>query len=221
MATFIGIDGIRGGWVGVYTDENKAQGFVPSSGLADLLADSYNRAMIDVPSGLPERGYRQCDVEARKIVGSTVFLGARWNVWKFHSYEDANRHYWENKDKRISQQLWSIRGKLQEVNEGITPEQQSSLQETHPELVFWRLNGCALLKNKKKTGSGRAERIALLKQRGFDEIEKWLDKRRGTGIGRDDLIDACACALAAREHDARIPAAPEKDCRGLRMEMWY
>jgi predicted RNase H-like nuclease len=221
MATFIGIDGIRGGWVGVYTDENRAQRFIRSARLADLLADSYNRAMIDIPIGLPERGYRQCDVEARKLVGSTVFLGARWNVWKFRTFEEANRRYWEDKDKGISQQLWCIRGKLQEVNEGMTPEQQSRLQESHPELVFWRLNGCTPLTNKKKSGLGRAERIAFLKQPGFDQIENWLDKRRGTGIGRDDLIDACACAVAAREHDAKIPAAPEVDCRGLRMEMWY
>ena len=85
--------------------------------------------------------------------------------------------------------------------------------------IFWRRNK-GRVKNK-KTDAGRKERIALLKPHGFDQIETWLEDRRGTGIGRDDLIDACACALAAQEHNERIPSAPPEDCRGLRMEMWY
>jgi predicted RNase H-like nuclease len=76
MGTFIGIDGIRGGWVAVYADEKGAQRFVHSPRLDRLLAVSHSRAMIDVPIGLPERGYRQCDREARKLVGPSVFLGA-------------------------------------------------------------------------------------------------------------------------------------------------
>jgi hypothetical protein len=31
--------------------------------------------MIDVPIGLPEWKYRRCDLEARKLFGSSVFLG--------------------------------------------------------------------------------------------------------------------------------------------------
>jgi predicted RNase H-like nuclease len=136
MGTFIGIDGIRGGWVAVYADEKGAQRFVHSPRLDRLLAVSHSRAMIDVPIGLPERGYRQCDREARKLVGPSVFLGARWNVWTFQTYEKANAHYWADCDKGISKQLWCIRCKLQEVNEAMTPRKQSCLQETHPELVF-------------------------------------------------------------------------------------
>jgi predicted RNase H-like nuclease len=176
--------------------------------------------MIDVPIGLPKRDYRQCDLEAQKLVGSNVFLGARWNVWTFGNYNEANKHYWAHGDKGIAKQLWCIRDKLQEVNEAMTPQQQSRLQETHPELVFWRLNKGRVVENK-KTDAGRRRRIALLKSHGFDRIEIWLSQRWGTGIGRDDLIDACACALAAREHNGRIPTAPPEDCRGLRMEMWY
>ena len=220
MGTFIGIDGILGSWVAVYIDEKDGQRFDHSSRLDDLLTVSHNRAMIDVPVGLPDRGYRQCDLEARKLIGSSVFLGARWNVWTFRAYEEANAHYWADGDKRIAKQLWCIRYKLQEVNEVMTPQRQSRLQETHPELVFWRLNDRRRLE-KKKTVAGRAQRIALLKPHGFDQIETWLNRRRGTGIGRDDLIDACACALAARESAQRIPSGKPPVERGLRMEMWY
>jgi hypothetical protein len=44
----------------------------------------------------------------------------------------------------------------------------------------------------------------------------WL----GTGIGRDDLIDACACAVAARDSDARL-GGDEVDGGKLRMETNY
>jgi predicted RNase H-like nuclease len=93
------------------------------------------------------------------------------------------------------------------------------LKETHPELMFWKLNGQKSLA-KKKTREGREKRIALLKQEGFNKIDQWLGHRHGTGIGRDDLIDACACALAARDSNARLPEHPPTE-RGIRMEIWY
>jgi predicted RNase H-like nuclease len=94
------------------------------------------------------------------------------------------------------------------------------LQEMHPELVFWRLSGGPLAN--KKTEDGRKQRMALLKPHGFDQIETWSGQRRGTGIGRDDLIDACACALAARDRSQRIPSdVRDRDRRGIRMEIWY
>jgi hypothetical protein len=45
-------------------------------------------------------------------------------------------------------------------------------------------------------------------------------QRHGTGIGRDDLIDACACAVAARDSVACLGGG-ERDARGLRMEIHY
>ena len=70
--------------------------------------------MIDIPIGLPDHGYRQCDVEAQQYVRARVFPGARWGVWAFESYEDANKRYWATGEKGISKQLWGIRDKLQE-----------------------------------------------------------------------------------------------------------
>jgi predicted RNase H-like nuclease len=218
MRTFIGIDGIPGAWVAVYLAKN--QQYFDYGDLDRLLAISYERAMIDVPIGLPLRGYRTCDVEAREHVRSRVFLGARWNVWLFESYKNANDRYWSSDDKGISKQLWGIRDKLKEVNEVMTPERQSRLMETHPELVFWRLNGRKYLENK-KTDAGRTQRIELLERHGFNKIGKWLGLRYGTGIRRDDLIDACACALAARNSKERFPNGDPQKARGIRMEIWY
>jgi predicted RNase H-like nuclease len=221
VATYIGIDGYRRGWVAVYIDDIVGQYFDHSSSFDDLLAVPHARAMIDMPVGLPDRGYRQCDVEARGVVGSRVFLGARWGVWEFESFQAANDHYWRMDDSGISQQLWCIRHKLRDVNTLMSPSRQAKLRETHPELVFRRLAGGPL--DSKKSESGRARRIELLGSLGFREIDHWLDMRKGTGIARDDLIDACACALAARDSKNRFPRKnePEFDNRGIRMEIWY
>jgi predicted RNase H-like nuclease len=78
----------------------------------------------------------------------------------------------------------------------MTPAMQELLPECHPELVFWRLNGQEPLPSK-KTREGRSRRIELLKEHGILRIEQWLAQRFGTGIRRDDLIDACACAIGA------------------------
>lgn len=222
MDTFIGIDGIRGGWVAAYIDEARALRFDYASALDRLLAVPHSRAMIDIPIGLPKRGYRLCDLEARHVAGSSVFLGARWNLWTFQSHKKANESYWANDDKGVSIQLWNIRAKLQEVNEAMTPIRQLSLMEAHPEVIFWRLNNKTRLERNKKSDEGRRQRIDLLTARGFNEIGKWLGELRSTGIGRDDLLDACACALAARDHSNKFPnSEAQLDDRGLRMEIWY
>jgi len=72
----------------------------------------------------------------------------------------------------------------------------------------------------KKTPDGFAARIALLKHVGFIDIENWLPKLRGSGAGRDDLLDACALAWSARD-PRRVACAREKDARGLTMDIWY
>jgi predicted RNase H-like nuclease len=89
METFIGIDGYPGGWIAVYLEKTQHR-FHFAATLDRLLDVPYERAMIDIPIGLPPRGYRDCDRAAKQIISSSAFLGARWNVWNFQSYDDAN-----------------------------------------------------------------------------------------------------------------------------------
>jgi predicted RNase H-like nuclease len=218
MTTFVGIDGIPGGWVAVYLGANGRQRFAYARSVARLLSDPYDRAMIDMPIGLPERGYRQCDIEARSVVGSRVFLGARLGVWKFKTLSEANAHYWETEGvgRGISMQLFCIREKLQELNEAPIPAQ---LFEAHPEMIFWRIAGHVL--ESKNTRNGREERIELLESNGIGRVRRWLNQRHGTGIRRDDLIDACACALAARDSTDTVPVSGGLTELGTRAKIWY
>jgi len=218
---YLGLDGFRGGWVAVWIDDHGNHGFDYSPGLSRLLAMPHKRAMIDMPIGLTMSGHRACDIRARELVGASVFLGARRNLWEFPDQASANRYYWrhEGPGMGVSCQLWNIRDKIREVDEHITPDRQATIGEAHPELIFRRL-GSPLRLEGKKSARGRDQRIKLLADLGFVKLSRWLTQRYGTGIDRDDLIDACACAIAARDSSSRL-GGDEVDLRGLRMEINY
>jgi hypothetical protein len=66
----------------------------------------------------------------------------------------------------------------------------------------------------------RLDSSPLLTNRSFVKLSRWLTQRCGTGIGRDDPIGACACAVAARDSTSRL-GGDEVDIRGLRIEINY
>jgi predicted RNase H-like nuclease len=221
MPRYLGLDGFRGGWVAAWIDDRGDHGFDYSCALSRLLSMPHRRAMIDMPIGLKMSGHRRCDMSARELVGAAVFVGARRNLWEFPDQASANQYYWQHEGPRmgVSAQLWNIRDKIREVDDFITPGRQATIGEAHPELIFFKLNNHLRLQ-RKTSEAGRGQRIEILVDRGFVKISKWLTQRYGTGIGRDDLIDACACAIAARDSTARF-GGDEIDSRGLRMEINY
>jgi predicted RNase H-like nuclease len=221
MTRYFGFDGFRRGWVAAWIDDQGNQGYDYSPDLSRLLLVPHKRAMIDMPIGLKISGHRRCDISARARVGASVFLGARRNLWEFSDQASANQYYWrhEGPGMGVSCQLWNIKDKIREVDDFITPDRQATIGEAHPELIFWKLGNQVRLQGK-KTELGRDQRIKLLADQGFVKLSSWLAQRYGTGIGRDDLIDACACAVAARDSNARL-GGDEVDSRGLRMEINY
>ncbi len=94
MVHYLGLDGFPGGCVAAFIDDQGNHGFDYSPGLGRLLAMPYKRAMIDMPIGLTMAGHRECDIRARELVGASVFLGTRRNLWEFPDQASANRHYW-------------------------------------------------------------------------------------------------------------------------------
>jgi len=221
LTQYLGLDGFRGGWVAAWINDRGNHGFDYSPSLNRLLLMPHQRAMIDMPIGLKMSGHRECDIRARELVGASIFLGARRNFWEFSDQATANRYYWEHEGPKmgVSCQLWNIRNKIWEVDDFITPHRQATIGEAHPELIF-RNFGNQFRLDRKKSAPGRGQRIKLLADLGFVKLSKWLTQRHGTGIGCDDLIDACACAVAARDSNARL-GGDEVDSRGLRMEINY
>lgn len=221
---FVGLDGFRRGWVAVRLHKDGARDIAFLSELRGILAWRFARAMIDMPIGLPDAGNRGCDEAAQALLGphrSRVFLGARRWILDHATQADANAHARAAGQAGVSAQLFCLRAKMREADLVAREVGQRRLRETHPELVFRRLNRDLALPAK-KTAEGHALRRRLLEKDGFRELDAWLARRFGTGAKPDDILDACACALAARDSKDRVPTrAPRVDALGLRMEIHF
>lgn len=221
---YVGVDGYRKGWVAVRVDGETREVCVYST-IGELFATKFDFAAIDMPIGLPEAGERACDIAARALLKphtSRVFTGARRGLWDFPSHAAANRALRARGEKAISIQLWHIGAKICELDAAMAPRLQAKVREAHPELVFLRLNGGGPLASK-HTEEGIRLRTRLLHAEGFREIGRWLAGNRN-GARPDDILDASALALAARDFDASrvLPSGrAEKDARGLKMQIWY
>ena len=183
--------------------------------------------VIDIPIGLPESGRRACDLEARAMLGprrSSVFTGVRRPLLAMSSYEAANA--WGKRDgEGLTRQMWNILPKIREVDDWITPARNRTFREGHPELAFAGVSGRPIA-HYKKTPEGEAERLDAMT--GFidrDTVLEWLDRVRGSGAARDDIVDALAlCRSAARVLlgcHGQLPVDPPNDARGLPMEMVF
>jgi predicted RNase H-like nuclease len=218
----LGLDGFRQGWVAVCFDGDQAQiGFHRT--IADALSTPFDRAGIDIPIGMTDDGKRACDLLAREKLrpqSSRVFTGARRWLWEeFSDPDEANKECMRRGQSKISRQLWHLGPKIMEVDAFLRVHRPLNVREVHPELVFLRLNANDPLPSK-KSDDGDSLRRKLLKRNGFREIDQWLDKARiGAGAKRDDVLDACAVAIAAHESVGNV-GSPTLDAHGLPMQIW-
>jgi predicted RNase H-like nuclease len=118
----------------------------------------------------------------------------------------------------MTKQLFFLTPKIREVDDYVRRVRTKRLRETHPELVFLKLNKNKLFEYK-KTAIGQRKRLRLLAACGFSELEKWCRELAGKGAKIDDLLDACAAAVAAQNLE-RLDCKQEVDGNGLAMEMW-
>jgi predicted RNase H-like nuclease len=109
-----------------------------------------------------------------------------------------------------------------QVDAFMRADRSRDVREVHPELVFLRLNGGKPLPPK-KSEEGDALRRRLLKRHGFRKIDRWVTEvRLGSGAKRDDVLDACAVALAACDPAGSLPEGlPQLDGQGLPMQIWF
>lgn len=221
----IGLDGFSRGWVAVHLD-GAAQTISFHATVAEALSAPFDRAGIDIPIGMSDDGERACDSLARERLrphSSRVFSGARRWLWEeFSDPGQANLEALRRGQTRVSRQLWHLGRKIMEVDAFLRAHPPVDVCEVHPELVFLRLNGGTPLP-RKKSAEGDALRRRLLMRHGFCELERWLDETRiGTGAKRDDVLDACAVAIAAREPQGCLPdGKPLLDKFRLPMRIWF
>ncbi|WP_315768189.1 MULTISPECIES: DUF429 domain-containing protein [unclassified Bradyrhizobium] len=220
----IGLDGSSRGWVAVSIAGDRRDIAFPAD-VSTALSAPFTRAAIDIPIGMTDGGNRTCDKLARDKLAphrSRVFTGARRWLWEnYKDPDEANIEASRRGQTRASRQLWHLGRKIMEVDAFVRAHLDRDIREVHPELVFLRLHGAPL--PSKKTDHGARLRRDLLVSAGFAAIDDWMTRARiGTGAKPDDVLDACAVALAARDCAGCVPeeAAP-RDAHGVPMQIWF
>ena len=151
---------------------------------------------VDMPIGLSDAGPRRCDVAARPLLGrrrSSLFAPPVLEALAFDTYADANRWSKERTGHGISKQAWMLRPRIQEVRR-LAEDGALPLFEAFPELSFRALNGGHPLSHAKRTWTGMAARLALLRSAG---IELPVEAGAAGDVAADDLVDAAALAWSA------------------------
>ena len=186
---------------------------------------------IDIPIGLPERGDRRCDVEARTRLGggrsSSVFSAPQRGIVGATSFEEANRLRRDVEGKGVSKQAFGIFAKVDEVDRLLQsrPELRGHLWEVHPEISFAELHGAPILA-RKRSRDGKRIRIEAL-QKHFDDdafarIRESIPRREA---GDDDILDALVCLWTAERIDlgvaVSIPKLVPLDPLGIPMRIVY
>ena len=239
---FVGVDGCRGGWFSVGFDGDGCYAFEVFATFGKLL-ECYTDAkliLVDMPIGLPEGQIgRNADREARKKLrprGSTVFptptrRTAQQAAESPKDFAAAGKVELESAKKGISKQAFAIAPKIAEVDKLMRARGKDAkpcVREVHPELCFWGLQGGKPLKFGKKKPEGKTERLRILQE--FEPRAKDILDKASTcfppkkGVARDDILDALAAAVVAQRGQGKlqsVPKVPQKDPKGLPMEMVY
>lgn len=237
MRSVIGVDGCRSGWLAVHSQVGFECEVRVHRTFREVWAWGGGKTpiLVDVPIGLTEAGEfgRTCDWETRRRLGSpraaSVFTPPVRSALAACSWQEAAQVQQRFTGKRLSRQAWGIAARIREVDRFLQedPKRQCLVREVHPELLFWSLNGQRPMRNSKKRGAGREERLAVLT--GYWPGARGLCERvrrefRGEGVAADDVLDALVCVVAARACAGcfrTLPEEPPLDSAGLRMEILY
>ena len=148
MRMICGADGCRGGWVAISEDLDSGSISWRLCSTARELAYSDPAPQVialDIPIGLPERGPRACDLQARQLLGpgraSSVFPAPIRPVLAATSYGDACQIRFRVEGKKLSLQAWAIVGKIRDVDDMLRHDTALSarVREVHPEVSFYFL----------------------------------------------------------------------------------
>lgn len=225
--TVLGVDGCPKGWVGIENDDGDLSIEVKES-FARLLGevDDLERVFVDVPIGLPSSDRRQCDIAARGLLGSrrnsVFFTPSRAAVDEYLSrvdsgypvgpedaYRDASEANREAIGDGLSRQAWNIVPKIAELDIYLRDDLNRNgwVIESHPECCFFGLNHDQPLAYSKSSRIGLAQRRAILARvnDGTEEVyAEALSRYYRKQVGRDDVLDAIALALAASQLDEHV-----------------
>jgi predicted RNase H-like nuclease len=196
----LGVDGARGGWVGVRWDGSTLSCHLAPT-LAGLVGDAGPVALVavDMPIALVEHGTRAAEDEVRRLLGprrSSLFQSPCLGALDFadDDYPGANAWSKATVGRGLSKQAWFLVPKIREVR-ALAEASAVPVREAMPELSFAAMHGDVPLPHTKVTWSGHALRRRLLADHGIDLPD---DPGPAGQVAPDDLLDAAAVAWTAR-----------------------
>jgi predicted RNase H-like nuclease len=195
----VGIDGCRGGWVGVVlSDEGTAAVSGPTVASIVEQVGPVDAAGVDIPIGLPVGGARAADRAAQEFLGrrrSTVFSTPIRECLEAPTLAAAIALSRARTGAGISAQAYALRARILEVAAWL-PGAGVDLREVHPEVSFAVLSGGRPMAGSKRTWNGMQERLAALATAGIGLPDRL--GRAGSVAGVDDVLDAAVVAWTAR-----------------------
>lgn len=220
-----GVDGCRHGWL--LLEQPRAGGPIDGRVVADadvLACDDDTLCAVDMPIGLPDREPRQCDGEARRLLGprrASVFSAPLRPLLAAHDHAEANRWSRQLQGRGLSIQSWNLMPRIRELDGLLQrqPEQRRRLHEVHPELSFRELNEGVPLPFAKKTPEGRDCRQRLLEPLFPGAFEALRGRFPRSGVADDDLLDALVLLWSAERlavgHGLALGDPAARDSTGL------
>ncbi len=219
-----GVTPCRGGWL---VASAKLQGtiFAPEDpqrleSFVDVVDQrpSYSAVALNAPVGylnVTTAGGRACDREARAL------LGRRGSSVKSAPVRMESARDLDLRPDHLDAISRVLLRRYREVASEMAPFRQRVIYEANAELSFYQLNGEVPLRWSKHSEKGMEERRALLEEKVPGALR--IMEAEVAGATPAHLHDAAAVLWTARRafaHAAlRIPADPEWDEQGLRMEL--
>ncbi len=225
MPLVTGVDGCKGGWLAISRDT--ASGVLShavhrdAASLLAAVAESV-AVVIDIPIGLAERGPRECDGAARRLLAgpraASVFPAPIRPALGAVDRAEADRITRALDGRGVGAQAWHLYARIRDVDRLLrgSPIWRPRVWEGHPEVCFQAMDG----------GRAMAQRRRLVaRDFGADELQR---VRAAHGKGRvadDDILDAFALCWTARRVAAgeavSLPDPAPCDAYGLRMGIVY
>jgi predicted RNase H-like nuclease len=229
--TLVGVDGCRGGWIGVIDEGGRLNARVFAD-WSQLMTELHRATVIgvDIPIGLPAKGSRACDVEAHRRLGrprgSSVFPAPVRGVFReVLRYREASDLHRQIDGRGLSQQAYQLLPKILQVDESLRADldRQRRVFEIHPEVSFAQWNRGRPMAYRKSKSAGRLERERLIDAAWPGEHERLWEAVRREDCARDDLNDAFAALWTVRRvsggEAATVASVAEFDEVGLRMDI--
>lgn len=231
----VGVDGAKSGWIAVWQADGVLAHCVYSSARSLLDAHQHaNVVAVDIPIGLPDRGRRAADVEARLFVGghraSSVFPSPVRGILDASSQAEASRRHRMIDKRGFGAQSFAILPKIREWDELLQADDRARavVREIHPEVSFAALNGGRGhgLRARKKLPEGAMLRSELLSASfGSGPVQDLISSVSRRQAATDDVLDALVALWSGQRIQSglagTLPIHPETDAVGLTSAIWY